>query len=675
MPFDQIDLPVIGRAAEVRADSIDAEARTIEIVWTTGAVVQRRRWEGWDDLVEYDEELIVSANAIRLERLNDGAPFLNSHSSWDLSSVLGNVVPGSVRIEGGKGYATIRLTSAPDAEAAVHRILERTVNKVSVGYRVHAYEIEKRDGQREIWRAVDWEPYEISAVAMPADAGAQIRSEGADQTRNACVVTRRDPPAASAAQPEGQTMPPEDNTQGAGAIDTRGTTQAPTASQQPAQPTADQIRTEERQRASTITTLCERHGMTAEFRNGLIDNGTSVEAARGQILDKLAEGDSIGARSTSPAPAQARGDGDLAYRTAMQEAIGHQLAPGREISAGAREFRGMRLVDMARDILERGGVRTRGMSGMEVAGMALAVRSAGVGYHTTSDFGAILANVLNNTLRQAYLATPRTFTPWARRATISDFRPVQRSQLGGAPDLLKVPEGAEFKYGTMGDGKETYALTTYGRIMAVTRQVIVNNEFDIVARIAAAFGSAAADLESDLVYGILTANPAMADGKALFHADHGNLASSGSVINETALSSVYRGFGQQKGIEKRPISILPRYIIVPPGSRSVEARKMITATTPGSTAEVNAYANRGLEVIEEPRLIPSSGQDPWFMSADPARIDTVEYAYLEGQEGVHTEERSGFEVDGVEVKARHDFAAKAIDWRGLYKNTGAAAAA
>lgn len=34
------------------------------------------------------------------------------------------------------------------------------------------------------------------------------------------------------------------------------------------------------------------------------------------------------------------------------------------------------------------------------------------------------------------------------------------------------------------------------------------------------------------------------------------------------------------------------------------------------------------------------------------------------------ETRSGFEVDGIEIKARHDFAAKAIDWRGLFRNAG-----
>jgi hypothetical protein len=61
----------------------------------------------------------------------------------------------------------------------------------------------------------------------------------------------------------------------------------------------------------------------------------------------------------------------------------------------------------------------------------------------------------------------------------------------------------------------------------------------------------------------------------------------------------------------------------------------------------------------------------WYLAADNAQIDTVEYAFLEGQEGVYLESRQGFDIDGIELKARVDVAAKALDYRGLYKNAGA----
>ncbi len=661
MPKDTLDLPLIGREATVRADTINETERTIDIIWTTGATVQRVRWEGWDDRIEYDEELLVDGNSIRLDRLNDGAPFLDSHQTWGgVANVLGSVVPGSVRVENGQGTAKIRLTSAEDAAPAVQRILERTINKVSVGYRVHRYEITKKDGARELWRAVDWEPFEISAVAMPADPGASIRSEQSGrENRNPCVIIRRDTSAAQAASGKEAVMP-KDNPNAAGDETTAVRTDA------------DAIRAEERARSAEIGTLCARHGLDAAFRDQLIRDGVSLDQARSRILDKLVETDPAG-RTAEPAPAQARnGERDVQYRDAMAEALMHRHNPGQhQLTANGREFRGLSLIEMARHALERGGVSTRGMSKMELAGLAFQAR-ASVGYHSTSDFPAILANVANKTLRAAYDGTPRTFGAWARRATITDFKPVQRTQLGGAPDLEKVLESGEFQYGTIGEAKEVYALATYGRIVSISRQTLINDDLDAFTRVPAAFGASAADLESDIVYAILMQNPAMADSVTLFHVDHGNLGTA-AVIGEASLSEAYRKFAQQTGIEGRKISILPQYILVPPGQRSVEARKQVTATTPSNTADVNPYAGR-MQVIEEPRLIPASGQDPWFLAADPSRIDTVEYAYLDGQEGVFTETRMGFDVDGMEIKARHDFAAKAIDWRGLFKNAGAAPA-
>lgn len=685
MPKDHvIDLPVIGRAGSLR--SVDEAARSFEVLWTTGAQVRRYSW-GRDE--EFDEELVVSQNAMRMERLNGGAPFLNSHSAYDLRSILGVVEEGSIRIENGQAFARIRLSERDDVEDIWRDIKAGIIRNVSVGYRVHRFErVAKNDrtdgGQRALYRAVDWEPLEISAVAIGADAAAGVRSEAGDREArtNPCTfITRADTAAPAAATTKGQTMPNDTTTAGADDNRTAGeeaaraanTAAQTAAAPAPAQPDAETIRAEERRRTADIMSLCQRAGVDQAFSSDLIARGVSIDEARAAVLDKLVDADPAG-RTVEPAPAQARNSGatEVAYRDAMSNALLHRHNPGsHKLEDGAREFRGLTLLEMARHAIERRGASTRGMSKMEVAREAFSQR-AGVGYHTTSDFASILANVANSTLRASYASTPRTFGAWARRATITDFKPVQRTQLGGAPDLRRVLEAGEFTYGTIGEGKEVYALATYGRIVAITRQVLINDDLDAFTRVPAAFGAAAADLESDIVYGILMQNPTMGDGNPLFDASHANTGTA-SVVSETALAAAYRAFGQKKGIEDRLISILPRYLLVPPGVRSLEARKQVTSTTPSSTAEVNTFANR-LEVIEEPRLIPASGQDPWFLAADPARIDTVEYAYLDGQEGVFTETRTGFEVDGLEIKARHDFAAKAIDWRGLYRNPGAAPA-
>lgn len=667
MPKDIIDLPLQGRMASVRAGSVDEAARTVEIIWTTGATVRRARF--WDEAV--DEELSLDPGMIRLERLNTGAPFLNAHDARSLDSILGVVVDGSARIANGQGTATIRFSDRADVEPIFRDIAGGIIRNVSVGYRVHRYEITKRDGGPELWRAVDWEPLEISAVAIGADPGARVRSEtGTTRALNSCTLTRTSNPETEANMPDDiqPTAPAAVPTPATRAVDP--TPAAPPPAPAPATPNADAIRAEAQRAAADILTLCQRHGLDNTFAADLIGRGVTLDAARGAVLDRLAESDTVGTRTGATVPAAARDTGatEIAYRDAVSDALLHRHAPGlHQLTEAAREFRGLNLLDMARHALERRGINTRGMSRMELATEALQKR-AGPGYHSSADFPFILANVANKTLRSAYDSTPRTFTAWARQATITDFRPVQRTQLAGAPDLLRVPESGEFTYGTMGEGREVYALLTYGRIIGITRQTLINDDLDAFTRIPSAFGASAADLESDLVYSILTSNPLMSDGVALFNSGHGNLGTAGA-ISETTLAEAYRLFGNQRGLEARQISVQPRYLITPPGTRSVEARKNVMATTPNAVAGVNAFAGR-LEPIEEPRLIPAAGADPWFLAADPNRIDTVEYAYLDGSNGVYTETRMGFEVDGMEIKARHDFASKAIDWRGLFRNAG-----
>lgn len=171
-----IELPPSRREAVVRAASFDEPSNSVEVVWTTGAKVRRYSWR---DDGYYDEELIVEDGAIRLDRLNNGAPFLDTHDDWQLSSVIGVVVPGSASIRNGQGLARVRLSVAEGHRDIVANIKADIIKNISVGYRIHKVEkTETDDGSVPVWRIVDWEPLEISAVPVPADAGSFIRSEG-----------------------------------------------------------------------------------------------------------------------------------------------------------------------------------------------------------------------------------------------------------------------------------------------------------------------------------------------------------------------------------------------------------------------------------------------------------------------------------------------------------------
>lgn len=191
-----LDLPLMRREAELRADTFNESDYTMDVCWTTGATGRRVTWA---DGV-YDEELVVSADAVRLGRLNAGAPLLNTHASYDLGSVIGAVVPGSARLTNGIGMAKVQLSRAAGDADNVQKIRDRIIRNTSVGYIYHTVEKIERDGTVPLWRATDWEPYELSAVPIGFDPGAQFRSADIQTRLFPCRIVGADPSAVARAR-------------------------------------------------------------------------------------------------------------------------------------------------------------------------------------------------------------------------------------------------------------------------------------------------------------------------------------------------------------------------------------------------------------------------------------------------------------------------------------------
>ncbi|CAH1657140.1 ATP-dependent Clp protease proteolytic subunit [Hyphomicrobiales bacterium] len=666
-----IELPRQVRGAEVRAQSFNEEANTIDIVWTTGARVRRYSWSDGP----YDEELEVSASAVRLERLNAGAPFLNTHDSWSLENVIGNVVPGTARIENGLGVAKVQLSKREDAAGIVQDIRDGVIRNISVGYRIHrVLKEESDDTQPALFRVTDWEPLEISAVPIPADPGAQIRS---DVGTNTVIIER------SGASLEGASMADQNtaaeatrgnDTPAAPVVEQRDTAAEQARIDAAVAERVEQAISDEAERVAKITELAARARMP-EFGAEHVRKRTSLANFRVALLDAIADRD-----DGETAPRASVGEEHHEKRAAlMQSALLHRADPAAPLADGAREYRGFSLMDMAREALEVRGTRTRGMSRNEIAGAALAQRS---GYGSTSDFPIILGNVVNTTLRAGYEAAGQTFRPLVREVTVSDFKAVNRAQLGEGPAFDKVNESGEYKRGSLAEGKESYKIATYGKVIAITRQVIINDDMNAFGRIPQLMGGAAAQLESDLVWAQILGNPTMGDGTALFHANHGNLPTA-AAFDIAALGLARAAMAKQTGLDgKTVLNIRPVYLIVPVALETTAEQKLKSVFYPETSAGVATNSMKKLEIITEARLDNgiakgaatqsniAGSATAWYLAASPAQIDTVELAYLEGNRGLYIESRQGFDVDGLEVKARLDVGAKTMEHRGLLKNAG-----
>lgn len=192
-----VDLPIQTRAGSV--GNYDETARTVPVVWTTGAAVPRCTWEG----ERWIEELSTDPAHVRMGRLNSGAPVLDSHNQWRVAGVIG-VVEGA-SIAGGEGTATLRFSARDEVKPIIQDVKDKIIRNVSVGYRVYRYEdvstAEDIKARARRLRAVDWEPTEISLVPVGADPGAGVRGEAVTYPCDVDLIERSDNTAGQLAPP------------------------------------------------------------------------------------------------------------------------------------------------------------------------------------------------------------------------------------------------------------------------------------------------------------------------------------------------------------------------------------------------------------------------------------------------------------------------------------------
>lgn len=327
-----------------------------------------------------------------------------------------------------------------------------------------------------------------------------------------------------------------------------------------------------------------------------------------------------------------------------------------------RDVERLNITAMAENILSMNGKSHSGFGRADIIKAAL----------STSDFPELLANTAGKSMQLGYDNEPSTHQIWTGEKEVSDFKEKSFVALSEAPGLLEIAEGAEYKYGSFGEAAEKFSIKTFGRMLNITRQMLINDDLSAFTTMPAGFGSSARRTEADLIYAKLTGTPIMSDGKALFHADHGNLAASGTALSVNSLGAARAAMRRQKGIKgESHLDPQPRFLIVPVSLESTAEALLSSMVLYGASNNTdNLQWIRNLTLVADPRLDDVS-ETAWYLAAAPTQLDTIVRAYLAGQARPYYEEQIKFENDSVGVKCRLDFACGVINYRGLYKNPGA----
>ena len=655
----------LSRDFVIRAEGVvDEELRTVEVSFSSEEPVLRRSFfsDPWQEVLGHNDD------EVNLVRLNKAAPVLYNHDRMDGKNRIG--VVERAWLEAGRGRAILRMSKRPDIDPIWQDIRDGILRNVSVSYTIEDFETaEENKDSPDVIRITRWTPLEISLVDIPAD--------------HTVGVGRNDPGGNPGVEPSLDLNPKlKEQTM------TKATEKVDATREQPkASPEVDveKIRAQameegrkealaeadarikasenaEQKRRTAIREAFKAFG--DQFRDlmdtCLEDKAIDETQARKLLLDEIG-------KDKQPASDNVRievgADEREKFMRAAESALSTRAGIEKPESGKRTELIGYSLLELARKCLEVHGVRTSNLDKRDIVGRAFT--------HSSSDFSYLLSNNANKAMLRGYSESPEVFDQFTRIGNLSDYKTADRVGMSEFSNLDEVKEGGEYTYGTLSDRREQIKLAKYGKLFSITREAIINDDLNAFTEIPRKMGRAARRKVGDLVFSILNDNPNMADGTALFHADHSNLAGSGAAPTAATVGAARAAMRKQKDQSgKATLNIAPSFLIVPVALEDTARVLMASETDPSKTnSRVPNPVRNAAEIVTDARLDATSAA-AWYMAANPDVFDTIEVAYLDGNPNPFLEQQDGWSVDGVDFKVRIDAAAKALEHRTLYKNPG-----
>lgn len=726
MPTKKGKLPAI-KTDRLVFRSVTTSQGITDVVIATENPVRR-----YDEDRGYIINEVLLMDGVVLRANQSQIPIVDSHNDTTVRNILGSV--RDLQIVEGELHGSPVFASDPDAQTICQRMTEGHITDFSITampieslFVPHGQTYETKRGAIIEGPAVihvRWQPHNASICTTGADELSTVRRSYTDLERR---VKRMDEALLSQLTamglPEGMTdpnqvlawvvgklnpsAPPEMVESMAEDVKADAPVPEKTADAVPAEDEAKKVENAiaralkaDTVRRKEIQALCTAHTIERSFADQLCDGGVDLNTARARILERMSNKpagqtatDTVSVTESADDKLFAAARDGLIMRTLRASGSQQKIAtpaPGHE------DFANMKLSRMAELYAERMGCDVRRMAPKDIALVAMGhpgsmnrFRVQRDAYHTTGSFSNLLLDAANKTLLAGYEEAPYTWSIWARNAgTTADFKTLHRIRFSemGSPEA--VPEGKEYPDATMSDSKESYTVTKYGSMFTVSWETVVNDDLDAISRIPAMQGAACRRKQNAAVYGVLTANAAMADTGNLFNTTaqttaggHANKAGSGAAISVATLNTGFVSMMTMKGLNTGvTLNLQPSFLLVPAAISATALQIVGSIADPaaggsaaGNSNTLNIYGPNGsrpLRVVADP-VLDGSSATAWYLAASTSQVDTVEITFLEGEQSPVLENEWDFDRDVYKYKVRQTFGVAAIDFRGLYLNAGA----
>lgn len=621
---------------------LNAETRTVTMSFAS----ETPCLDWWGDA----EILRCNDAAMNTERFAGGVmPILFNHNR---DAVIGK--PTRIWTEDGRAYAEIEFAQTDEAQKIMDLVKGGFVRGVSVGYRVNKWEViekgQKSDDGIEgpAWIATSWEVFEASIVTVPADASVGVARSLPfyDDLENHIVPER-----SSGKLKGGEKMPIDEN--GNPIEETRNAKPA-TATAAPAVNEAairEEAQKAERQRCARVNGLCDQFEVESEQRSKWVNDGTDIETVNRELLGIISKRNAPYANAKPEMGAAEEDKLRAAYRDGLGLRAGFNIEKPAD---GAEKMRGMSQRDIAREILQREGVKdVLRMGDNELFSRAM----------TSSTYSDLLNSTVKLSMSKGYSEVETTFERWTVDGTLSDFKTTYRYKLGGAQEPELIPENGEFTHAKLGKEKTAVQLGTDGIAWDYTRQLFINDDLDILAKFPYRFAAAFRRKINRLAYAALAG--------ITYSSANGNLATPAGAPSTETLSAARQLLRKQKDFSKKfSLNLAAKYLIIPSTYETTAQQLLQSLADPsGNHSGVANVFRNSLDIIVDTALDDISA-DAWYIGAAKNQVEGIEISYLNGNKTPILESKDSFDTLARSFRMYLDFGIAALDYRGFVKNAG-----
>ncbi|HID74474.1 MAG TPA: hypothetical protein EYP56_00580 [Planctomycetaceae bacterium] len=304
---------------------------------------------------------------------------------------------------------------------------------------------------------------------------------------------------------------------------------------------------------------------------------------------------------------------------------------------------------------------------------------------STMSLSGILSNVANKAMIAAYEAIETVHSAIAAYRSHSDFKVYTRYRLDARGAFQKVGPDGELKHVGLSEASYTNQLDTWGAIIALTRQMMINDDLGAFLEIPKFLGRMSAIAVEEEVFKLLLSNP-----NNFFSAGNNNLLTgAGSALSIDALGDAEKLFINQVDSNGKPILVTPRVLLVGAPLKTLaddlwnETQVMVTTTADKRRFATNPhkgkyrpfvspYLNNTAITDRNGEQISGQSDTQWYLFADANIRAAMAVATLNGRRIPTIEsDDASFDVLGMQWRAYHDFGVGMEDPVAAVKSAGA----